>query len=405
MTQPHMSGAPLRLALIFDFVEEGWASMDLVGEMILRNLVAHHAGAVDVSRIRPEFRQRAFRWPGLKGHPFAQNLDRLLNRMHDYPRYVRRRLGGGEFDVFHLVDHSYSQLVHALPPERTVVTCHDLDTFRCLLEPAREPRPRWFRAMARRILTGMQKAAAIACDSEMTRDQILAYGLVPAQRLHVVYLAIDESLSPQPDPEIDPEIDRLLGPARPGAPPDLLHVGTNIPRKRIDVLLGTCAGVRKAWPGARLIKVGGALNPQQARLAESLKIKDGIVSLPFFDPQDPRQRRALAAVYRRAALVLQPSDAEGFGLPVAEGLACGTPVLASDIAVLREVGGLPATYAPVGDVPAWTEAVLALLDERDRGDGRWQERRQAGIARAERFRWKTHVGQLMAIYRSVCSSV
>ena len=63
--------------------------------------------------------------------------------------------------------------------ERTVVTCHDLDTFRCLLEPSREPRPRWFRAMARRILTGFQKAAVVVCDSEATRQAVLAHDLGP----------------------------------------------------------------------------------------------------------------------------------------------------------------------------------------------------------------------------------
>ncbi len=88
---------------------------------------------------------------------------------------------------------------------------------------------------------------------------------------------------------------------------------------------------------------------------------DAIATLPS-SPRDPADRATLAAVYRRAALAFQPSDAEGFGLPVAEALACGTPVLASDIPVLREVGGAAASYAPVGDADAWSEAALALLD-------------------------------------------
>ena len=234
---------PIRLGLLFDYAEERWASMDLVGEMLLRNFARHHGDEVSVRRIQPAFRPRAGRLPGIGGRGGARNFDRLANRLIDYPRQARRLARSGEFDLFHLVDHSYSQLLHALPAGRTVVTCHDLDTFRCLLEPEKEPRPRWFRAMTRRVLAGFRKAAAVACDSEMTRRRVLEFDLLPADRLHVVYLAIDEALRPAPDPEADAEVDRLLGPDRPEAGDRLLHVGTNIPRKRIDVLLRTFAGV------------------------------------------------------------------------------------------------------------------------------------------------------------------
>jgi glycosyltransferase involved in cell wall biosynthesis len=389
---------PIRLALVCDYLEEDWPSMDLVGEMVLTHLEAGQAGTVAPTRVCPPFRRRAAR---LAPGRLASCADRLLNRFYDYPRIARRLARDRRFDLFHLVDHSYAHLVHELPRDRAIVTCHDLDTFRCLLEPGREPRPRWFRAMTRRILDGLGKASALACDSEATRQQILAHGLLPADRLHVVYLAVHPESRPEPDPESDAEAGRLLGPSGPDGPPELLHVGSNIPRKRIDVLLRTFAGVRRAVPGARLVKVGGALSPGQAALAEELGITDAVVTLPFFSPRSPRDRATLAAVYRRAALVLQPSDAEGFGLPVAEALACGTLVLASDIPVLREVGGEAAVYRPVGDVPARTGAALELLDQNRRADPAWQARRALGLAWADRYRWTTHVDQLAEIYRSV----
>lgn len=389
---------PLRVAVVRDYPEEGWASMDLTGEMVLTHLRRVCAGEVEAADVCPPFRHRLTRWPVTRRLRPSRNADRLLNRFGDYPRALRRVVRGGGFDLFHLVDHSYSQLVHVLPPGRAVVTCHDLDTFRCLLEPEREPRPRWFRAMARRTLTGFQKAAAVVCNSETTRQAILAHGLVPESRLHLAWVGVAPEFSAEPDPAADAEAARWLGPLGPAAPPDLLHVGSTIPRKRIDLLLEVFAAMRRACPGVRLVKAGGALRLEQQRQAEALGVADAIVTLPYFAPGE---RGVLAAVYRRAALVLQPSEAEGFGLPVAEALACGAPVLASDLPALHEVGGDAAAYCPVGDIPAWTEAAIALLDAHVRRSDAWHTRRTAGLERASLFQWPRHARQLAGIYRTV----
>ena len=99
--------------------------------------------------------------------------------------------------------------------------------------------------------------------------------------------------------------------------------------------------------------------------------------------------------------MLQPSEAEGFGLPLAEAMACGAPLLVSDLPVLREVAGEAATYRPVGDAPAWVDAALALLDERSRRPDLAAARRDAGLARSATFRWEAHADRLAALYREV----
>ena len=383
-----------RLAIVFDPPEEGWASMDLIGAAILDGFADRDPAEVVAERVCPPYRPRFARWPVVGRRGAARNADRLINRMWDYPRALATIAGRRDFDLYHLVDHSYSQLVHVLPEGRAVVTCHDLDTFRCLLEPEHEPRPRWFRAMTGRILDGLRRAAAVACDSAATRDALIAHGIQPADRAHVVYLGIHSDFSHRPNPRADASADVFLGPCRPGAPPDILHVGSNIPRKRVDVLLDVFAAIRRALPGARLIKIGGALPPDLIRRAVALGVADAIVTLPFLD------RAVVAAVYRRAALVLQPSAAEGFGLPVAEALACGVPLLASDIPVLREIGGDAPSYRPVGDLAAWTAAALFLLHEPPTAS---DARRAAGIARAHLFSWTTHVDRLAEIHREVLS--
>ena len=87
------------------------------------------------------------------------NIDRVLNRLWDYPQHVGAI--NDSTDVFHVIDHSYSQLVHRLPPGRTVVTCHDLDTFRSVLRPADERRPWLFSAMTRHALAGLRRATRV----------------------------------------------------------------------------------------------------------------------------------------------------------------------------------------------------------------------------------------------------
>src|SRR6185295_18885544 len=86
----------------------------------------------------------------------------------------------------HVVDHSYAQLVHQLPADRTLVTCHDLDTFRSILEPELEPRSAAFRAMTRRILNGLRQAAHVACDTAATRDGLVRAAGVDAARTTVI---------------------------------------------------------------------------------------------------------------------------------------------------------------------------------------------------------------------------
>ncbi len=345
-----------RICLIRDFAEENWPSMDLVADMVFERLDREYAATLQVTQICPSFHRRFGRLPLVGLAPTFQNADRLVNRFLDYPHSLRPH--AQDFDLFHLIDHSYSQLLHALPPGRTVVTCHDLDTFRCVLEPEREPRPGWFRAMTDRILSGFQKAAHVIADSAFTRDEILRFGLHPLERVTIIPNGVHPSCSPLPDPNADAELSRLLS-GHSGETIWLLSVGTSIPRKRLDVLLRVFAEVRKQVGNVRLLRIGESLTGEQRDLARQLAVDSALVELGFVS------REILSAAYRRASLLLQTSDAEGFGLPPVEAMACGCQVIASDLAVLREVGGSAAHYCAVGDIEDWTDAVVKAIQSRN----------------------------------------
>lgn len=369
----------LRVAVIADYAEEYWPSMDLVADMLMSYLQSEHAATVDATLVRPVMRAR-----------LGRRADRFVARFYDYPRVVSRL--GDSFDVFHVVDHSYAHLLHALPAGRTLATCHDLDAFRSVLQPHEEWRSLPYRWMTGRILSGLRLAAHVACDSEATRGALVQLAGFPENRLSVIANGTDTGGQPEADAAAEVEAARMLGRRH---VVELLHVGSTIPRKRIDALLDIFAGVRQTRPEVRLTRAGGPFTAEQRVRARDLGVLDAIHVLPFVD------RATLAAVYRRSALALLTSDREGFGLPIVEALAHGTPMVASDIPVLREIGSGAVTYCPVGESGEWVETILRLLRERETDPVAWQSRRAAGLARAADFSWSRYTEDVVARYRAI----
>lgn len=373
-----------RVGIIHDYAAEHWPSMDLVGDLLVEALRAHAPGFAP-ERIQPRMPHLFGRLGGRAGH----NADRLIGRHLAYPRWLRRHSAG--LDLYHVVDHSYAHLVHALPAGRTVVTCHDLDAFRSILEPVRDPRPRWFRAMMGRVLRGMQRAAHVVCDSDTVRDELLGHRLLPADRVTTVPLAAHPDFHPESGAEADAAA--VLGPAPPDAV-DILNVGSTAPRKRIGLLLRATAPALAAHPRARLVRVGGTLEPEQRALAQELGIARRVVEVPWVD------RPLLAAIYRRAALVVSTSEREGFGLPLVEAMACGAPVLASALDVFREVGGSAVEYAGGDDPAAWSASLEAALTRLTDPDAR-AEARAASLDRARLYSVDLFAAGITAVYDRV----
>jgi glycosyltransferase involved in cell wall biosynthesis len=382
--------ANLRLALISDLLEERWHSMDLIADMLFAEVSTRHREDVSVEQIRPRFQTIISRLAVGKAAGVARNFDRLLNRHVVYPRFLQKNVS--DFKIFHIVDHSYAHLANGLPEGRTIVTCHDLDAFRCVIQPEADPRPQWFRHMSARILKGLQRAAHVMFVSRTVRNEALSLGLVRPDRSSVVSMGVHPSCSAFADERADGEARKLLGT---GGWPFLLHVGSTVKRKRLDVLLKVFASVLEQLPEAKLIRVGGPLTPDQRRLAIELGVLDRIAEMPFLE------RDVLAAIYRRADFVLQPSEMEGFGLPLVEAMACGCPVIASDLEVFREVGGREVTYCRLGDVEEWSDTVVRLAKRVQMQPQIKILRQRELTAYAEQFSWSRTADQAVQVYRTI----
>jgi len=341
--------------------------MDLCADQLLAHLPAGARG-IDIA---PPFRSLFGRVPGAGRRGF--NADRLANRHLLLPEHVRSLTCDADF--VHIADHSYAHLTLALPPGRAGVYCHDLDCFRCLLEPARDPRPWWFRAVTRRILNGLKRAAVVFHSTADVRRELLRFGLCPDARLvHAPYGVAAEFTA-------DADASGVT------ADPYLLHVGGDMPRKRLDVLLEVFAEVRRSIPALKLIQIGPPWSSERSRQLAQLRIADAVVK------RSDISRAALAQLYRRAAVVLVPSEAEGFGLPVIEALACGAVVVASDIPVLREVGGPAVVFRPVAAVAEWRDAVLSALR-----NPTFAPPRADRLAWAARYTWSRHAAMIASAY-------
>ena len=373
------------LALLCDFPEENWPSMRVVADGLDGGLKLLDPQIIQGKKVCAIYRHRSAR---LWRHGAARNADRLWNRFVVYPKFARTL--SDQFDFFHVTDHSYAQLVHVLPAERTGVYCHDLDTFRCLLEPVKEPRPRWFKAMTRRVLRGMQEAAVVFHSTDVVREQIVRHGIIDPAKLVKSPYGVSDFFRPAGfSVENDPDLPHFV----PRDRPFLLHVGSCIARKRVDVLLDVFAELSQTRTDLLLVKIGGEWTSTQLQQIERLGIGEKIRH------SDDVERREIAACYRHAAAALMTSEAEGFGLPVAEGLSCGAIVICSDIPVFREVGGDAALYARLADVPDWTRVINNVIV-----DSTAAPSREKRLARAMAFSWRQHASIIAGKYQSMLRS-
>jgi glycosyltransferase involved in cell wall biosynthesis len=373
----HSSDAPPRLAVLCDLLEERWFSMDLLADMLIEN--AASVPNIAVERVRPELPRGLSRLATSRGERpverWSRKLGLALARYLTYPASLAGRRSG--FDVFHVADHSYAHLVLELPAARSGVYCHDIDAFRPLLERPRASLPR--RALAGALLAGMRRARVVFHSTAAVRDDILTHELVPEERLVHAPYGVASEFVPEPNP-----MDEALS----GQPPFVLHVGSLIPRKNPEFLLKLVVEICRSSDALHVVQVGGRFSPEQRLELERAGVAGRVRQIESLG------RAELAPYYRAARAVVLPSTAEGFGLPVIEALACGTPVIASDLPVLAQVGGNGVVLCRVNDLPAWANAVREVVA------GRGPERASCTAA-AARYSWKAHAQTILSTYSTL----
>lgn len=275
------------------------------------------------------------------------------------PRTLRRVRPG----LFHT---SRPDLVPGGGLAPTLLTVHDLIP---LHYPYRNP---LFRRAFSRYLGRVRVADAFISGSHAAAADLTAQLGIPPSRITVIHHGVPPAPAPHGATPTEPYV---------------LYANGIEPHKNAALAIDAVARV----PKLRLVMAGSWGGKRLAALrehAERARVVDRVDWLGYIPGP------LLAALRRDAVATLVPSRMEGFGFPVLESLTAGTPVVASDIAVLREVGGAVATYRPLDDPDAWASALVAVQAPEHR-----EMVAERGPAHAATFSWERAARENVAVWK------
>lgn len=278
--------------------------------------------------------------------------------------------------------HSPVNVLPLLLPTPAVLTIHDLSFLRfpATFSPAKR------RYQAAMTSFSARRARLVLTDSEHTRRDVIALLGVPPDRVRTVYPGVTEHYRPAAPAAIEAFRRRHRLPER-----FFVHVGTLQPRKNLERLIAAFARFKRAsgLPHALLL-IGGkgwlyaGLQQQVRREA----VEDSVHFVGFAAPED------VPLWYAAAEAMVFPSLYEGFGFPIVEAMACGTPVLSSTAACLPEAAGQAAELFDPFDVEALAHVMLRIAADPERR----RELRRLGFAQAAQFTWERTAQAVLSSY-------
>jgi glycosyltransferase involved in cell wall biosynthesis len=293
-----------------------------------------------------------------------------------------RRLGRGDFDLL------WSPLI-TLPlrcPVPAVATVHDLTTL--LLPETHRLKNRW--SILPFLRPSLERADRLVTISQASARDIAFHFPQAARKVRVIYPGIDPGFRPGTPEEIAAIRQEL------GAPEGyILYVGTLEPRKNVGAILDAWEILHGEDPHVPPLVLAGAYGWGSQHLLQRIETlaPRGVRSLGHVD------RAHLVRIFQGARAFVYPSLYEGFGLPPAEAMACGIPVVVSDASSLPEVVGNSGLRVPPGDTGALAQAMRDLLRE----PARAAELAARGMERAGRFRWDRAAEEMEEVFREAVS--
>ncbi|MBP9501666.1 MAG: glycosyltransferase family 4 protein [Candidatus Promineofilum sp.] len=294
----------------------------------------------------------------------------------------------GPIDLFHSPDFVLPPVSGGIP---TILTVHDLSFAHY---PETFP-DKLVRYLNRVVPWSVGRARHVLADSLATSRDLQELWQVPGEKITVLYSGVNARFRPVTNESDKAAVRERYGL---GDAPFVLAVGTVQPRKNYPLLIRAFRPVAERLPHSLVIAGGrGWMSEEMPAEIERQGLGGRVHLAGFIDDAD------LPALYSAADLLAFPSLYEGFGLPLLEAMACGTPVISSDASSLPEVARHGESEAAMlispHDESAWSAGMIRLL-----GDPELRGRLiAAGFDQVKRFSWEAAARQLAALYRTLLS--
>lgn len=314
---------------------------------------------------------------------------KYYERFWSHPLRVKQQ----ETDLFHIIDHSNAHVAYWLTSlgKPIVVTCHDLVQFiypEILREQARFPA--FSTAMFNYSVRGMLNANRVVTVSSNTATDVENILGIERQRIVVIPNGTEKHFHPLPKESVEHLRQKYT------KSPDeicLLNVGSSQHRKNLLTILKVLDLLVQQGIPIRLWKAGDDFTADQKVFIQTHGLEQKVNYLGKPD-QD-----LLLQIYNAADILIAPSLYEGFGLTVLEAMACGTPVITSNVSSLPEVAGDAAILVDPINVNAMSEAILELLNNA----AYCQVLRERGMERVCQFTWRRTAEKVAQVYENLTS--
>ena len=273
--------------------------------------------------------------------------------------------------------------------KKTVLTIHDL-----WLDRNPEYSKKFFgqRLSSWKTRRGAVRAEKIIAVSKFSRKEIHEVFDIPLDKIAVIYHGCTHDMFQDCDENTGRELRDRLGLSD---RPFIVFVGGAEPRKNHRLLFEAFAKSRRLVKEFSLVAIGDETvrSSSLRQTAQALGLLD-IAKFPgILSTEDLRK------LYSHAHVLVFPSLYEGFGIPILEAMACGTPIITGQTAAMPEVAGDAALYVNVHDVEQLREVLEKLVHDRELQE----ELRQKGFERVKHFTWERAARETLAVYQEMCS--